>query len=201
MYVSLLKPLIDRLAALILLLMLMPVMIAVTLILAFDLRTSPFFFQTRGGYKNRIFKVMKFKTMTDERDANGELKSDAERLTKMGKTVRALSLDELPQLFNVLLGQMSLIGPRPLMSEYLSIYTSEELRRHNVKPGITGWAQVNGRNSLNWKQKFKLDLYYVDNQSLMLDIKIALLTVIKVIKRDSVSQQGAATMEKYNGSN
>ena len=160
-----------------------------------------FFFQERPGKSGKIFKVVKFKTMTDERDANGNLLSDADRLTRVGRFVRSTSLDELPQLWNVLKGDMSLIGPRPLLSQYLPLYSPEQARRHEVRPGITGWAQVNGRNSITWKQKFEHDVWYVDNISFILDMRIIYLTIKNVIKRDGINSATCATMEYFNGNN
>ena len=160
-----------------------------------------FFFQERPGKSGKIFKVVKFKTMTDERDANGNLLSDADRLTQVGRFVRSTSLDELPQLWNVLKGDMSLIGPRPLLSQYLPLYSPEQARRHEVRPGITGWAQVNGRNSITWKQKFEHDVWYVDNISFILDMRIIYLTIKNVIKRDGINSATCATMEYFNGNN
>ena len=160
-----------------------------------------FFFQERPGKSGKIFKVVKFKTMTDERDANGNLLSDADRLTRVGRFVRSTSLDELPQLWNVIKGDMSLIGPRPLLSQYLPLYSPEQARRHEVRPGITGWAQVNGRNSITWKQKFEHDVWYVDNISFILDMRIIYLTIKNVIKRDGINSATCATMEYFNGNN
>lgn len=160
-----------------------------------------FFVQERPGKENQIFKVIKFKTMTDEKDLEGNILSDEERLTKVGKFVRSTSLDELPQLFNVLKGDMSLIGPRPLLPQYLSIYTKEQLRRHEVRPGITGWAQVNGRNDITWKRKLELDVWYVDHLSFTLDMKILVMTLKKVIAREGVSKEGMVTTELFDGSN
>lgn len=163
--------------------------------------TNIFFFQERPGYKGKIFKVIKFKTMTDERDAEGNLLPDEQRMTKIGRFIRSTSLDELPQLFNVLKGDMSLVGPRPLLPEYLPLYSKEQARRHEVRPGITGWAQVNGRNDISWKKKFELDVWYVDHCSFWLDMKILFLTVKKVIVREGVSKSGHATTEPFNGNN
>lgn len=160
-----------------------------------------FFFQERPGKDGKIFKVIKFKTMTDERDENGELLPDADRLTKVGKFVRSTSIDELPQLINVIKGDMALIGPRPLMPEYLKLYTSEQMRRHEVRPGITGWAQIHGRNALAFTERFKYDVYYVDHLTFAFDVKIFFMTIIKVFKREGISQEGQATMEKFNGAN
>lgn len=160
-----------------------------------------FFFQKRPGKNAGIFHVVKFKTMTDAKDSGGNLLPDEKRLTKVGKFIRSTSLDELPQLWNVLKGDMSLIGPRPLLPEYLPLYSPEQSRRHNVRPGITGWAQINGRNAISWKQKFEYDIYYVDNISLALDIKIICLTIKKVFIREGISSETSATMEYFNGNN
>lgn len=160
-----------------------------------------FFLQERPGKDAKIFKVIKFKTMTDEKDAEGELLPDAERLTKIGRIVRSLSIDELPQLINILKGDMSFIGPRPLMTKYLPLYTPEQMRRHEVRPGISGWAQVNGRNALSFTERFKLDVYYVDHCSFLLDAKILLMTIFKVFKREGISHEGHVTMEPFNGQN
>lgn len=160
-----------------------------------------FFFQERPGKDGKIFRVVKFKTMTDERDADGELLPDAERLTRVGRFVRSTSIDELPQLWNVLKGDMSLIGPRPLLVQYLPLYSPEQARRHEVRPGITGWAQCHGRNAISWQKKFELDVWYVDHISLITDCKIVLTTLKKVIKRADISEEGHATMEFFNGNN
>ena len=160
-----------------------------------------FFFQDRPGKNGKIFKVVKFKTMTDERDADGNLLPDADRLTKVGKFVRSTSIDELPQLWNVLKGDMSLIGPRPLLVQYLPLYSKEQARRHEVKPGITGWAQCHGRNAISWKKKFELDVWYVDHISFITDCKIVLTTIKKVIARDDISSATSVTMEAFNGNN
>lgn len=160
-----------------------------------------FFTQERPGKDAKIFKVIKFKTMTDERDADGNLLPDAERLTKVGKFVRSTSIDELPQLINVLKGDMSFIGPRPLLPKYLDLYTPEQMRRHEVRPGITGWAQIHGRNELSFTERFKYDIYYVDHLTFMLDVKIFFLTILKVFKREGISSQGQATVEAFNGHN
>ncbi|GJH40289.1 sugar transferase [Capnocytophaga sp. HP1101] len=160
---------------------------------------KPFFYQQRPGKGERIFKIIKFKTMNDRRDATGELLPDAERLTKIGAFVRKTSLDEIPQLLNVLKGDMLLIGPRPLLVKYLPLYNATQRRRHEVKPGITGWAQVNGRNAISWEKKFELDVWYVDHLSFVLDLKILLLTVKKVFIREGISQEGQTTMEEFRG--
>ena len=160
-----------------------------------------FFLQARPGLHGKIFHIIKFKTMTDERDANGELLPDEQRLTKVGRFIRSTSIDELPQLFNVLKGDMSLIGPRPLLVEYLPLYSKEQARRHDVRPGISGWAQVHGRNALNWQKKFELDVWYVDHVSLLTDLKVIWITIMKVIKRADINEAGQATMEAFNGHN
>ena len=170
------------------------------LLLALAHRGTPFFRQTRPGRGGRLFRIVKFKTMTDARDSRGELLPDEQRLTRAGALVRSLSLDELPQLFNVLAGQMSFIGPRPLLPEYLPLYTAEQARRHDVRPGITGWAQVNGRNAISWERKFELDVWYVDHLNFLLDMRIIFLTLAKVVRRQGISAEGCATMQKFTGS-
>lgn len=160
-----------------------------------------FFFQERPGKNGEIFKIVKFKTMTDERDMNGNLLPDEMRLTKVGKFVRSTSIDELPQFWNVLVGDMSLIGPRPLLVQYLPLYNKEQARRHEVRPGISGWAQCHGRNSLSWTEKFTLDVWYVDHCTLVTDIKVIFITIKKVLVREGISQEGNATMEPFNGNN
>jgi lipopolysaccharide/colanic/teichoic acid biosynthesis glycosyltransferase len=159
------------------------------------------FFQERPGKDGKIFKVIKFKTMTDERDAEGKLLPDAQRLTKVGKFVRSTSIDELPQLINVLKGDMALIGPRPLLVKYLPLYSKEQMRRHEVRPGISGWAQCHGRNAISWTEKFKLDVWYVDHCTLWTDLKVICITVMKVLKRADISEEGQATIEAFNGHN
>ncbi|GAP70166.1 sugar transferase [Bacteroidales bacterium 6E] len=178
-----------------------PVFLVVTLLLAIANQGKPFFFQLRPGKDGRIFRIVKFKTMNDKRDGHGNLLPDAQRLTAVGRFVRKTSLDEIPQLINVLKGDMSLIGPRPLLVEYLPLYSKEQSRRHEVRPGITGWAQVNGRNALGWQQKFAHDVWYVDHLSFALDLKILFMTVMKVFKSEGITQQGQATMEKFTGNN
>jgi lipopolysaccharide/colanic/teichoic acid biosynthesis glycosyltransferase len=168
-------------------------------VLIFSNRGNPFFIQIRPGKNEKHFRLIKFKTMTDERDDNGELLPDQERLTKTGKFIRKTSLDELPQLFNVVKGDMSFVGPRPLLVEYLPLYNEEQRKRHLVKPGITGWAQVNGRNAISWPDKFKLDVWYVENQSFWLDLKILWMTFIKVLKAEGISGRDSVTMEKFKG--
>lgn len=177
----------------------MPLCLIVLLLSIFNKGAGVFFFQTRIGLNCKPFQIVKFKTMTNERDQLGKLLPDDQRLTPFGRLVRSLSIDELPQLVNVLSGQMSLVGPRPLLPKYLPLYSQEQSRRHEVKPGITGWAQVNGRNAISWEEKFKLDIWYVDNQSFLLDMKIIYLTVLKVIRRSDISASGAATMQEFKG--
>lgn len=201
MYARLFKPLFDRFAALLLLILLSPVLLLVALLIRRDLGAPVFFRQERPGLNGRLFKIYKFRTMSDKRDADGALLPDAERLQGVGKLVRSLSLDELPQLFNILKGEMSFIGPRPLLPEYLPLYTKEQQKRHLIRPGITGWAQVNGRNSISWKKKFAYDVYYVEHLSLALDLKIVLMTLQKIVKRSDITQDGHATVEKFNGTN
>lgn len=202
MYKNCFKRMIDCCLAMVAIVVLSPVMAAVAVLLAVANKGAGVVFtQTRPGKNGRLFKVMKFKTMTDERDENGNLLPDAQRLTKTGKFIRSTSLDELPQLFNVLKGDMALIGPRPLLPQYLSLYSKEQARRHDVRPGITGWAQVHGRNAISWKKKFELDVWYVDHCSFWLDLKIILLTVKKVVVREGITKEGQATTEFFNGNN
>lgn len=202
MYKNCFKRMIDCCLAMVAIVVLSPVMAAVAVLLAVANKGAGVVFtQTRPGKNGRLFKVMKFKTMTDERDENGDLLPDAQRLTKTGKFIRSTSLDELPQLFNVLKGDMALIGPRPLLPQYLPLYSKEQARRHDVRPGITGWAQVHGRNAISWKKKFELDLWYVDHCSFWLDLKIILLTVKKVVVREGITKEGQATTEFFNGNN
>lgn len=201
MYKNFFKRFIDFFAALIGLILLSPIFIIVTVGLYIANEGKPFFFQLRPGMNERIFKIIKFKTMNDKKDANGDLLQDADRLTGIGGFVRKTSLDEIPQLINVLKGDMALIGPRPLLPQYLPLYNLEQKRRHNVRPGITGWAQVNGRNAISWKRKFELDVWYVEHASFLLDIKIFFLTIKKVFVREGISQEGQATMEVFNGNN
>ncbi|RAR51130.1 sugar transferase [Flavobacterium lacus] len=199
MYKNGLKPLLDFVAALVGLLLLSPIFICITVFLYFSNDGKPFFFQQRPGKNGKIFKIIKFKTMNDKKDRHGHLLPDADRLTKVGLFVRKTSLDELPQLLNVLCGDMSLIGPRPLLTHYLHLYNDFQNRRHEVKPGITGWAQVNGRNAISWDKKFEYDVWYVDHLTFWLDIKILLKTVMKVIKSDGINAADAATIEPFNG--
>ena len=181
--------------------LILPIYLLLILLVSTQLNFPILFKQSRPGLNGKIFNIYKFRTMTRERDKKGILLSDELRLTKFGKLLRSTSLDELPSLWNVLKGEMSLVGPRPLLVEYLSLYSSKQARRHEVKPGITGWAQVNGRNTISWEEKFDLDLWYVDNQSTLLDIKILYMTIIKVITRSGISQDRQATMEKFKGNN
>lgn len=202
MYKNGLKRAIDFTIVLCLLLIISPILLFITIWLHFANKGAGVFFtQERPGKNGKIFKVIKFKTMTDERDINGNLLPDAERLTKVGRFVRSTSIDELPQLINVLKGDMSLIGPRPLLPQYLPLYSEEQARRHEVRPGITGWAQVNGRNAISWTKKFELDVWYVDHCSFLLDVRIIFLTIKKVFIREGISQEGQATMEFFNGKN
>ena len=194
------KVVLDFVVAFLLLSLLSPILIIVTIGLYFVNDGFPFFFQLRPGQNEKLFKIIKFKTMTDKRDAQGKLLPDSERLTRLGKLVRKSSVDELPQLLNVLKGDMSIVGPRPLLSEYLSLYTKHQARRHEVRPGITGWAQVNGRNAISWEEKFNFDVWYVENQSLTLDLNILLLTIKKVFAREGVNQTGEATTTRFKGS-
>ena len=201
-YCLLLKRFFDLSISLVIILFIWPVLLLVTLWLHFANKgAGAFFLQERPGRHGKIFKVIKFKTMTDERDAEGNLLPDDKRLTKVGKFVRSTSIDELPQLINVLKGDMSLIGPRPLLPQYLSLYNSEQARRHEVRPGITGWAQVNGRNAISWTRKFELDVWYVDHCSFSLDLKIIFLTIKKVFVREGISSDTCSTMEAFNGNN
>lgn len=179
-----------------------PLLLVVTVWLHFANKgAGAFFFQERPGKNGKIFKIIKYKTMTDERDSDGKLLPDEKRLTHVGKFVRSTSIDELPQLFNVLKGDMALIGPRPLLVQYLPLYSPEQARRHEVRPGITGWAQCHGRNTLSWSEKFKLDVWYVDHCTFTNDVKVIFSTIKKVIARDGISQEGQATMEAFNGNN
>ena len=202
MYRHFFKRVIDFVIALTALAVIWPILLIVTIWLHFANKgAGAFFLQERPGKNGKIFKVIKFKTMTDERDASGELLSDAQRLTRVGRFVRSTSVDELPQLVNVLKGYMALIGPRPLLVKYLPLYSPEQARRHEVRPGITGWAQCHGRNAISWAEKFKLDVWYVDHVSLWTDLKVIFITVGKVIKRADINEAGQATMEAFNGEN
>jgi len=201
-YKSIFKRIIDIIVSLFALLLLSPLFLLVTFGLLFANQGKPFFFQPRPGKNERIFKVVKFKTMTDKKDEKGNLLPDAVRLTKIGKFVRSTSLDELPQLINVLKGDMSLIGPRPLLVQYLPFYNEQQTRRHEVRPGITGWAQVNGRNSISWQKKFEYDIWYIDHLSFLLDIKILFKTVLNVFNRAGIYKNGdIVSMEAFNGKN
>lgn len=200
-YKNYFKRVFDFLAAFFGLLLLSPLFIVVMIGLFFANQGKPFFFQKRPGKNEHVFKIIKFKTMNDKKDINGNLLSDAERLTPIGAFVRKTSLDEIPQLINVLKGDMSLIGPRPLLVQYLPLYNEFQKRRHEVRPGITGWAQVNGRNAISWKKKFELDVWYVENLSFKTDIKVFFTTFKKVFKSEGISQEGQATAEPFNGNN
>lgn len=200
MYKNFIKRIIDFVSAFLGFLILSPIFIVVTIGLYFANNGKPFFFQKRPGKNGKIFSIIKFKTMNDKKDPQGNLLSDADRLTAIGSFVRKTSLDEIPQLINVLKGDMSLIGPRPLLPKYLSLYNQFQARRHEVRPGITGWAQVNGRNSISWEKKFDYDVWYVDNISFGLDIKIILLTIKKVFKSEGITQENNATAEEFKGS-
>lgn len=190
----------DFIVALCAILTLLPIIVVVAVLIRFKLGSPILFTQDRPGLNGSVFKMMKFRTMLDAKDKQGNLLPDDERMTQFGAFLRSTSLDELPGLFNVLKGDMSLVGPRPLLVQYLPLYSAEQARRHNVRPGITGWAQVNGRNAISWDQKFELDVWYVDNQSLLLDFKILLLTVKKVFVREGISAEGEATMPLFKGS-
>jgi len=200
LYQNLLKPVFDFIIAFIGFLILSPLFLFVLIVLLIANRGKAFFFQSRPGKYEKIFKVIKFKTMNDKKDENGNLLPDAKRLTAAGKFIRKTSLDEIPQLLNVMKGDMSIIGPRPLLVEYLPLYNANQKRRHQVKPGITGWAQVNGRNAISWEQKFDYDVWYVDHLSLVLDIKIFFLTIRKVFKSEGINSATTATMERFIGS-
>lgn len=201
MYKKYLKRTIDFITSFIGLVLLCPLLVIATLLLSIANHGKPFFFQIRPGKNEKLFKIIKFKTMTDARDSFGNLLPDVERLTKVGSFVRKTSLDELPQLVNVLKGDMSLIGPRPLLPHYLPLYSDFQNRRHEVKPGITGWAQVNGRNAISWENKFQYDVWYVDHISFLVDVKILLLTVKKVFKREGINPKGQISTEAFKGNN
>ena len=202
MYRSFVKRLLDFVLAFIALTILFLPLLIITIWLHFANKgAGAYFFQERPGRNGKVFKIVKFKTMTDERDANGNLLPDEVRLTKIGRFVRGCSIDELPQLWNVLKGDMAFIGPRPLLVQYLPLYSKEQARRHEVRPGITGWAQCHGRNAISWTEKFKYDVWYVDHLSFLVDMKVIFITIKKVLVRDGISQEGQATMEAFNGHN
>lgn len=200
-YRQAIKAPLDIIVAIIALVIIAPILLLIALVLMLAQGGNPFFTQPRIGYRDRVFHVVKFRTMNTKRGADGQLLSDKERLTPIGKFVRKTSLDELPQLFNIAIGQMSFVGPRPLLLEYLPLYSPEQRRRHEVMPGISGWAQVNGRNSIAWKDKFAFDVWYVNHQSFWLDLRIIFITIGKVFKAEGISGKGVATAEKFNGNN
>ena len=199
MYKNIIKPIFDFLLAIIGILLFSPLFVILTIILYFANRGQPFFFQLRPGKGGKLFRIIKFKTMNDKRDAGGNLFSDAERLTKIGKFIRKTSLDEIPQLLNVIKGEMSLVGPRPLLPLYLELYNDFQKRRNEVKPGITGWAQINGRNHISWEKKFEYDVWYVEHVSFWLDFKILIITILKVLKSEGINEEGQATSEEFKG--
>jgi undecaprenyl phosphate N,N'-diacetylbacillosamine 1-phosphate transferase len=201
MYLSYIKPLFDFFVSFLLLIIAFPVLVLVILFLYFTNVGKPLFFQLRPGKNGEIFTIIKFKTMNDKKDEEGNLLTDASRLTCIGQFVRKTSLDELPQLINVLKGDMSLVGPRPLLPEYLPLYSETQKKRHNVKPGITGWGQVNGRNSISWSQKFEYDVWYVDHINFLLDLKIMFWTVIKVFKREGINAENTVSAKAFRGNN
>jgi len=199
MYKRVIKPFIDKILALLLLFIFSPFLVLTAILIFLKIGRPILFKQVRPGLNAKLFTIYKFRTMSNETNKNGELLPDEERLRGIGKFIRKTSLDELPQLFNVLKGDMSFVGPRPLLVEYLSLYNKEQKKRHNVQPGITGWAQINGRNAISWKQKFEYDIWYVAHQSFLLDMKIFLMTFLKVIKRSGISSDTSVTMEKFEG--
>lgn len=199
MYKSFIKPLFDFLVALTGSIILLPIFLIVTVLLFFANQGQPFYLQARPGKNGKVFKIIKFKTMNDRKGPTGELLPDEDRLTLIGSIIRKTSLDEIPQLINVIKGDMSLVGPRPLLTEYLPLYNAFQKRRHEVKPGITGWAQINGRNAISWEQKFTCDVWYVEHISLSMDIKILLMTILKVFKSEGINAVGRASMTKFNG--
>jgi len=201
MYKSIIKPLLDFFLSLIGILLITPIFILIFIVLLFDNKGNPFFLQRRPGKNGKLFTLIKFKTMNDRRNHDGILLPDDLRLTAVGRFIRKTSLDEIPQLINVIKCDMSIVGPRPLLTEYLPLYNNEQIRRHDVRPGITGWAQVNGRNAISWGKKFKLDVWYVENVSFLLDVKILLMTFGNVLKRKDISKDGFATTEAFNGRN
>lgn len=199
MYKFFIKRILEFTIALLALFMLLPIFLTISILVLLKMGTPIFFIQSRPGLNGKTFKMYKFRTMTNKCDKNGKLLEDKDRLSNFGSFLRSTSLDELPTLWNVLCGNMSLVGPRPLLIEYLPLYSKNQARRHDVRPGITGWAQVNGRNAISWNEKFELDTWYVENQSFVLDMKIILLTLKKVIKRDGISHNNHVTMEKFKG--
>jgi undecaprenyl phosphate N,N'-diacetylbacillosamine 1-phosphate transferase len=200
-YIAVVKPLFDKLVSLTVLILASPVLLVTWVVLFIVNSGKVWFVQPRPGRYGKIFRIIKFKTMTDDRDPSGNLLPDGDRMTAAGNLIRKLSIDELPQLINVLKGEMSIVGPRPLLTEYLPLYNDQQNRRHEVRPGITGWAQVNGRNAISWEQKFGYDVWYVDHCSFMIDMKIIFLTVIRVFKSEGINSETSATMEKFRGSN
>jgi lipopolysaccharide/colanic/teichoic acid biosynthesis glycosyltransferase len=200
-YINFVKPILDFITALIAFIVLSPIFLIVVMLLGIHLKGSPFFLQKRPGKNERIFTILKFKTMNEAKDALGNLLPDSERLTALGKFIRSTSLDEIPQLLNVIKGEMSIIGPRPLLPEYLKLYNSFQKKRHEVKPGITGWAQVNGRNAISWEEKFELDVYYVQNVTFVLDVKILFKTLKKVFIREGINNQTSVTTDAFKGNN
>jgi lipopolysaccharide/colanic/teichoic acid biosynthesis glycosyltransferase len=201
MYTKYLKRPLDIIASLIGVILLSPIILVIALMLFVSNKNNPFFLQPRGGFKNSVFNIIKFKTMNDKKDSEGNLLSDDKRVTKFGKFLRKYSIDELPQLINVLKGDMSLIGPRPFHARYIDLYSDRQKERHNVRPGLTGWAQINGRNNITWKEKFELDLYYVDNQSFKLDVSIIIKTILKVLKPTDVKISNNTVATSFNGNN
>jgi len=201
MYVSVIKPLLDFIISLAIILILSPVIILIGLLVYLKLGTPVLFCQVRPGKNEKLFKLYKFRTMNYLRDPDGVLLPDKKRITDFGMFLRRTSMDEIPQFFNVLKGNLSLVGPRPLLVEYLNLYNAEQRKRHKVKPGITGWAQVNGRNAISWSEKLKLDLWYIDNLSFILDMKILIMTIMKIILREGISKDGYATSDAFNGKN
>lgn len=200
MYRHFFKRVLDIVCALLALTVFSPLFLALTIIGTIEMKGNPFFTQERPGYKEKIFKLIKFRTMTNEKDENGNLLPDEVRLNKYGKFLRSTSLDELPEAINILIGDMSVIGPRPLLVRYLPLYNAEQHRRHDVKPGLSGWAQVNGRNTVSWEDKFRMDVWYADHVSFLLDAKIVLMTIGKFIKREGISSETSVTMEEFKGS-
>jgi lipopolysaccharide/colanic/teichoic acid biosynthesis glycosyltransferase len=201
MYRLIFKPIFDFFISFLVLLAVSPVIVIVAIALMIQNNGTPFFLQTRPGKKKKPFRIIKFKTMTDQRGVTGELLPDNDRMTNLGRIIRKLSIDELPQLINVIKGDMSLVGPRPLLFKYIPLYSVEQMRRHGVRPGITGWAQVNGRNSISWTKKFELDIYYVDHLNFFMDVKIIWLTLLKVLKREGINQTENRPMLPFDGNN